>query len=436
MNTGDSAWILISTALVLFMVPGLALFYGGLVAEKNVIAIMAESFVAIGVVTVLWALVGYPLVFGSDHGGLIGGLGHVLLQGIGARPSSWDPHVPGLLYMAYQGMFAVISPALIIGAFTSRMHFRGYIAFIALWSLLVYCPFAHWVWGGGFLGPSGLGAVDFAGGAVVHETAGASALAAVLYLGRRRDADRPHNVPLILLGAGILWFGWFGFNAGSAGSAGPVATSALANTQLAAAAAMVLWMAVEWRHRGKPSGIGVATGAVAGLATITPAAGYVPAWAALVIGAAAAVLCYGAVQLKYVFRYDDALDVVGVHMVAGVIGVLLTGVFASLAVNPAGVDAGLAQFGRQAVLAGIGLAYPFVATIAILWLVDRVVGLRVGPDEEAVGLDLGEYGETAYTLDSLSGPPARLRTNGSAPDSGRAGGTEQAVASRRPPTGQ
>jgi Amt family ammonium transporter len=404
MNTADSAWMLISTALVLFMVPGLALFYGGLVGEKNVIAMMGESFVAIGIISVLWAVVGYPLAFGTDHYGLIGGLGHIMLRGVGATPSPWDPHVPGLLFMAYQAMFAVITPALIAGAFTGRMHFRGYLAFIALWSLLIYCPVAHWVWGGGFLGAAGIGAADFAGGAVVHETAGAGALAAVLYLGQRREADRPHNVPLVLLGAGILWFGWFGFNAGSAGSAGAVATSALVDTQLAASAAMVVWMAVEWFRRAKPSGVGLATGAVAGLAAITPAAGYVEAWAALVIGAAAGCLCYGAVQLKYRLRYDDALDVIGVHMVAGVIGVLLTGVFASLAVNAAGVDRGVAQFGRQVVLVAIGFAYPFVMTMVILWLVDKLVGLRVDPGEQAIGLDLAEYGETGYMLDLFTGP--------------------------------
>jgi ammonium transporter, Amt family len=405
--------MLISTALVLFMIPGLALFYGGLVGEKNVIAMMAESFVAIGIITVLWAVVGYPLAFGTDHSGLIGGLGHIMLRGVGATPSPWDPHVPGLLFMAYQAMFAVITPALIAGAFTGRMHFRGYLAFIALWSLLVYCPFAHWVWGGGFLGASGMGAADFAGGSVVHETAGAGALAAVLYLGRRREADQPHNVPLVLLGAGILWFGWFGFNAGSAGSAGAVATSALVNTQLGASAGMVVWMAVEWFRRTKPSGVGLATGAVAGLAAITPAAGYVPAWAALVIGAAASVLCYGAVQLKYRLRYDDALDVIGVHLVAGVIGVLLTGVFASLAVNAAGVDRGLAQVGRQFVLVAIGFAYPFVMTMVILRLVDKLVGLRVDPDEQALGLDVAEYGETGYMLDLFAGPTLELGVDGS-----------------------
>jgi ammonium transporter, Amt family len=413
MNTVDAAWMLTSTALVLFMVPGLALFYGGLVGQKNVIAMMAESFVAIGIVTVVWAVVGYSLAFGGDHNGLIGGFSHVMLRGLGATPSVWDPHVPGLLFMAYQGMFAVITPALIAGAFTGRMHFRGYLAFIAVWSLVIYCPFAHWVWGGGFLGPSGLGAVDFAGGAVVHETAGAAALAAVLYLGRRRDVDPPHSVPLVILGAGILWFGWFGFNAGSAGSAGALATSALVNTQLGAAAGMVVWMVVEWIARTKPSGVGLATGAVAGLAAITPASGYVPAWAALVMGAAGGVICYGAVQLKYRLRYDDALDVVGVHMVAGVTGILLTGVFASLAVNAAGVDAGVAQFGRQVVLAAVAIVYPFVMTMAILWLVDKLVGLRVNPDAQALGLDLAEYGEMGYTPDVFTGPRVNVGSDGS-----------------------
>jgi ammonium transporter, Amt family len=410
MSTADSAWMLISTALVLFMVPGLALFYGGLVAEKNVIAMMTQSFVAVGIGSVLWVVIGYSLVFGPDHNGLIGGLDQVMLQGVGASPSRWDPHVPGLLFMAYQAMFAVITPALIAGAFTGRMHFRGYLAFIALWSLVVYCPFAHWVWGGGFLGGSGLGAVDFAGGAVVHETAGASALVTVLYLGRRRDDDRPHNVPLVLLGAGILWFGWFGFNAGSAGNAGSVATYALVNTQLGAAAGMMVWMVVEWSYRKKPSGVGLATGAVSGLAAVTPAAGYVMPWAALVVGAAAGALCYWAVQLKFRLRYDDALDVVGVHMVAGVIGLLLTGALATLAVNGAGVEHGLAQLGRQATLVAIGFAYPFVMTGALLWLIDKFVGLRVDANEMVLGLDLGEYGETGYMLDLGSALPGDERS--------------------------
>jgi len=397
-SAGDTAWMLMATALVFFMMPGLALFYGGLVGEKNVVATMAQSLVAVGVIGILWAVVGYSLAFGTDHGGVIGGFDHVLLSGVGGAPSPFAPHIPALLFMAFQMMFAVITPALIAGAFTERMHFRGYLAFIGLWSLVVYCPFAHWVWGGGFLGSGGLHAIDFAGGSVVHELAGASALAAVLYVGPRRRVDRPHNVPFVLLGAGILWFGWFGFNAGSAGSAGTVATAALVNTQLAACAGMVGWMAVEWIRRGKPSGIGIASGAVAGLAAVTPASGYVEPWAALLIGAAAGVLCFGAVQLKRHLHYDDALDVVGVHLVGGFLGVVLTGVFARLVVNAAGAAGGWSQLGRQAVLAGVALAYPFVMTWLVLWVTDRTVGLRVGPGEQAQGLDLGELGERGYSL--------------------------------------
>jgi Amt family ammonium transporter len=398
MNAGDTAWMLISTALVLFMVPGLALFYGGSVGEKNVIATMAQSLVAVGIIGILWAVIGYSLAFGTDHWGVIGGLNHLMLDGVGSAPNTLAPHIPSLLFMAYQMMFAIITPALIAGAFTERMHFRGYLVFIGLWSLVVYCPFAHWVWGGGLLGSSGLHAVDFAGGAVVHETAGASALAAVLYVGRRRRNDRPYNVPMVLLGAGILWFGWFGFNAGNAGSAGGLAARALVNTQLGACAGMIAWMATEWVRRRKPSGIGIASGAVAGLAAITPASGYVAPSAALAIGLTAGLLCYAALHLKRLFHYDDALDVVGVHMVAGVIGVVLTGLFATLAVNPAGVAGGTTQLVRQAALAAAGLVYPFVMTLAIMWVADAVVHLRVGPDEQAEGLDLGEHGEAAYDL--------------------------------------
>ena len=395
-SSSDTAWMLVATALVFFMMPGLALFYGGLVGERNVIATMAQTFVALGVVSILWIVVGYSIAFGPDHTGVIGGFQNVMLRGVGATPSSFAPQIPALLFMAFQMMFAVITPALIAGAFAERMHFRGYLVFISLWSLLVYCPFAHWVWGGGFLGTGGLHAIDFAGGSVVHELAGASALAAALYIGRRRVSDRPHNVPLVLLGAGILWFGWFGFNAGSAGTAGSVATQAFVNTQIGACAGMVAWMAVEWLRRRKPSGVGIASGAVAGLAAITPASGYVATWAALVIGAAAGLLCYAAVQLKVRLRYDDTLDVVGVHLVGGVIGVVLTGAFASLAVNVLGAAGGWAQLGRQSVLAVVAIVFPFVMTLVILWVTDRTVGLRVGDEEEVAGLDIGEHGETAY----------------------------------------
>jgi Amt family ammonium transporter len=294
--------------------------------------------------------------------------------------------------------FAVITPALIAGAFCERMRFRGYLVFIGLWSLLVYSPFAHWEWGGGFLGSGGLHAIDFAGGSVVHELAGAAALATALYLRRRHQLERPHSVPLVLLGAGILWFGWFGFNAGSATSAGTVAGYALVNTQLGACTAMLAWMGIEWWRRSKPSGVGIAAGAVAGLAAITPASGYVQPWAAIVIGAAAGLVCYGAVHLKDVFHYDDSLDVVGVHMVGGFIGVLLTGVFASLAVNAAGEPGGWTQLGRQAVLAVTGLVFPFVMTWIILWVTDHTVGLQVSSDDEEAGLDLSEHAEVGYQL--------------------------------------
>ena len=395
-SAGDTAWMLTSTALVFFMMPGLALFYGGLVGAKNVIATMVQSFVAIGVISLLWVIIGYSLAFGADHWGVIGSLQNVLMRGVTGTPNSYAPTIPALVYMAFQMKFAVITPALIAGAFCERMRFRGYLVFIGLWSLLVYSPFAHAEWGGGFLGTGGLHAIDFAGGSVVHELAGAAALATALYLRRTHQLERPHSVPLVLLGAGILWFGWFGFNAGSALTAGSVAGFALVNTQLGACTAMLAWMGLEWALRRKPSGIGIATGAVAGLAAITPASGYVPIWAAIVIGAAAGLICYGAVHLKDIFHYDDSLDVVGVHMVGGAIGVVLTGVFASLAVNAAGEAGGLTQLGRQLGLAGIGIAFPFVATWIILWITDKTIGLQVSPEAEATGLDLSEHNEVSY----------------------------------------
>ncbi len=396
-SAGDTAWMLTSTALVFFMMPGLALFYGGLVGAKNVVATMVQSFVAIGVVSLLWVILGYSLAFGANHwGGVIGSLANVMLHNVNGAPNKFAPTIPSLVYMAFQMKFAVITPALIAGAFCERMRFRGYLVFIGLWSLLVYSPFAHAEWGGGILGSGGLHAIDFAGGSVVHELAGAAALATAFYLKRSHQLEQPHSVPLVLLGAGILWFGWFGFNAGSATSAGTVAAYALVNTQLGACTAMLAWMGVEWWRRRKPSGIGIAAGAVAGLAAITPASGYVQPWAAIIIGAAAGVLCYGAVHLKDIFHYDDSLDVVGVHMVGGAVGVLLTGVFASLAVNAAGEPGGWTQLGRQAVLAVVGIVFPFVMTWIILWITDHTVGLRVSPGDEEIGLDLSEHAETGY----------------------------------------
>ena len=400
-DTGDTAWVLASAALVMFMVPGLALFYGGLVRAKNVLGTVMQSLIALGVVSGLWMLVGYSLAFGSDHG-LLGGLGQVGLSGVGDEPMALAPTVPASTFMVFQLMFAVITPALITGAFAERMRFGGYLLFLGLWSVLVYAPVAHWVWGGGFLGASGVGALDFAGGTVVHVNAGAAALAAALYLGRRRGfgtgALRPHNVPMVLLGAGILWFGWFGFNAGSALSAGGLASSAFVATHLGAAGGMLGWLVPERIRHRRATTIGAATGAVAGLVAITPASGYVAPLPALAIGLAAGVVCFLAVELKTRLALDDSLDVVGVHLVGGIVGALLTGVFASLVVNPAGAQGGLAQVGRQAVAVGVTLVFSFVATMAILRVVDRLVGLRVSADVEEEGLDRAVHGETAYAF--------------------------------------
>jgi ammonium transporter, Amt family len=403
-STGDTAWVLASTALVMFMTPGLALFYGGLVRAKNVLGTIMQSFFALGLVSVLWVGIGYTLAFGPDVGGLIGGLDFVGFRGVGQAPSpDYAPTVPHVAFALYQMMFAVITPALIMGAVAERMRFSAYISFVALWSLLVYSPLAHWVWGGGWLGD--LGALDFAGGTVVHISAGAAALGAVVYLGRRRGYGReafvPHNVPMVVTGAAILWFGWFGFNAGSALGANGLAASALAATHVATAAAVIGWLVPETLRHRKPTTIGAATGAVAGLVAITPAAGFVEPWAAMLIGLTAGAVCFVTVDLKPRLGYDDSLDVVGVHMVGGIVGALLTGVLASAVVN--GVDGGLAQLGRQAVGVLATLAFSFGATLGILALVDRLVGVRLTEEEEVAGLDLSQHAEVGYTLAERGG---------------------------------
>jgi Amt family ammonium transporter len=401
-NSGDTAWVLASAALVMFMTPGLAFFYGGLVRAKNVLGTIMQSFIALALVTVLWVLVGYTLAFGPDKAGIIGGLDFIGLRHVGAAPSAYAPTVPATAFMVFQLMFAIITPALIAGAFADRMKFSGYLLFIGLWSIFVYAPITHWQWGGGFLGANGVGALDFAGGAVVHANAGAAALATAIYLGKRRDHGSsdlvPHNVPFVILGAGILWFGWFGFNAGSALASGALASSAFVNTQLGAAAAVLAWIIPERVRTGKVTTIGAATGAVAGLATITPAAGYVQPLGALAIGLVAGFVCFQAVGVKDRLGYDDSLDVVGVHMVGGVLGVLLTGAFASLAINAGGAAASFAQVGRQAVLAGVTVVYSFAATIAILKVSDVAVGLRVTGEHEEMGLDVTQHGEVGYRL--------------------------------------
>jgi ammonium transporter, Amt family len=403
-DTGDTAWLLTSTALVMFMTPGLALFYGGLVRSKNVLGTIMQSWVALGIVSVLWVLVGYTLSFGPSIGGLIGGLDFLGFRGVGQAPSAgYATTTPHIAFAAYQMMFAVITPALITGAVAERMRFSATVLFLGLWSVLVYAPLAHWVWGGGWL--ARLGAVDFAGGTVVHVNAGAAALAALVVLGRRRghgkDAFVPHNVPMVVTGAAILWFGWFGFNAGSALTAGGVAAVALVNTHVAAAAAILGWLVPESLRHRRPTTVGAATGAVAGLVAITPAAGFVEPWAAILIGLAAGTICFAAVDLKSRLRYDDSLDVVGVHLVGGIVGALLTGILASAAVN--GVEGGMGLVWKQVVAVGATLAFSFAATWGILRLIDAAVGARVAEDEELDGLDLSQHAEVGYTFGERGG---------------------------------
>ncbi len=404
-DTGDTAWILVSTALVMLMTPGLALFYGGMVRRKNVLGTLMHSFIAIALVSVQWVLIGYSLAFGPDVKGLIGSLAWLGLDGVGLAPNpDYAATVPHLAFMAYQMMFAVITPALISGAVAERMKFSAYLVFALAWTTLVYDPVAHWVWGtGGWLRQ--IGVLDFAGGIVVHATSGFSALAAALYIGKRKgflqEAMPPHDLPMTVLGAGLLWFGWFGFNAGSALTSGELATSAFVATHLAAVSATLTWTFAEWAHRGKPTMFGAATGAIAGLATITPAAGFVGPMAALVIGIGAGLLCYTALNAKTKFKYDDSLDAFGVHGVGGTLGTLMAGVFATVAVNPAGANGLLSGNARQlAVQAGSVLvvaAYSFFATLILFKLIEAAMGLRVAKDEETEGLDLTQHGEAGYT---------------------------------------
>ena len=401
----DTAWVLISSALVLAMIiPGLALFYGGLVRSKNVLGTIMHSFVILCVVSLLWVLVGYSLAFGPDVKGLIGSLDWIGLRGVGLAPhATYGPTIPHQAFMVFQLMFAAITPALITGAFAERMKFSALLMFSALWSLVIYCPIAHWLWGGGWL--ASLGALDFAGGAVVHISSGISALVCALVLGARHgygtDYMAPHNLPMVLLGTGLLWFGWFGFNAGSALGANETAVVAFVATHTAAVTAALSWMAVEWWHRGAPTVLGIASGAVAGLAMVTPGAGYVSPFSAILIGLAAGGLSYLAIMKKGRFGYDDSLDVVGIHGVAGVVGILLTGLLASKAVNPGGTNGWLfgnaAFFGAQVLtVMGVGL-FSAIGTWVILKLVDRLVGLRVTPEEERMGLDISQHNERAYS---------------------------------------
>jgi Amt family ammonium transporter len=422
MNTGDTAWVLGACALVMFMTPGLALFYGGMVRAKNVLGTLMHSIFALGLVSVLWVVIGYTLAFGPDQGHLIGGLDHLGFAGVGQTPNpELAPTIPHQAFAIFQMMFAIITPALITGAFAERMRFSGYVSFTALWLLLVYSPLAHWVWApGGWIRE--LGALDFAGGTVVHINAGIAALAAVLVVGKRkgfgREAFVPHNLTLTILGAGMLWFGWFGFNAGSALAANGLAASAFLATNLGAAAGACGWALMDARKERKSTTLGVASGAVAGLVAITPASGFVGPMAAIAIGLIGGMVCAWAVGLKFRFGYDDSLDVVGVHMVGGMVGALLTGVFADLAVNDAGAagllsGGGLTLLGTQAVAVAATIAYSLAATTAILKLVDATIGLRVADEEETAGLDLSQHSEVGYAFPeggTHSPPPGPLAT--------------------------
>ncbi len=403
-SAGDTTFVMISSALVMLMTPGLGLFYGGMVRQKNVLATILQSFVVLGLISVQWALFGYSLAFGQDVHGLIGGFNFAFLNGVGQSPNAaYAATIPHEAFMIFQAMFAVITPALITGAFAERFKFKTYLVFIILWATLVYDPIAHWVWGtNGWL--RNLGVLDFAGGIVVHISAGFAALVVSLMIGRRRGYPQanilPHNLTMVLLGTALLWFGWFGFNSGSALSANGLAISAFIATNFAGAAAMLVWLMVEWLVRGKPTALGAASGAIAGLAAVTPASGFVGPMAALTIGAVASIICFGAIQLKNRWGYDDSLDAFGVHGVGGMWGVLATGLFASLAVNPNGANglfhgnAGL--FLVQALAVVVSAGYAAIATFVLIKILDLTMGIRVEDHEEVIGLDLTQHGEAGY----------------------------------------
>ena len=400
-DTGDTAFILLCTALVCLMTPGLAFFYGGLVRRKNVLTIMMQSFISMGVIAVIWIFGGFSLAFGPDIGGVIGDITyHFALDKVGAAPSpDYAVTVPFILFFAYQLMFAIITPALITGAFAGRFNFRGYLQFLVLWMIFVYIPVCHWIWGGGFL--AHLGVADFAGGIVVHVSAGFAALSTVLFLGPRDDIapgehPEPNNLPLVAVGAGLLWFGWFGFNAGGAYAGDGLAAYAFTNTTIAGSIAMLVWMFLDWRTSSRPSFSGILVGAVAGLATITPCAGYVPPWAAIVIGGAGAFVCYHARCVQQKLHFDDALEVWRAHGMGGLTGSLLVGVFASSAIN--GLHAGLEQFFVQMLGVGVVAGWSFAASWAILKVISHFGPIRVSREQELEGLDEALHGESAYRL--------------------------------------
>lgn len=405
-DAGDTAWILVSSALVLLMTPGLALFYGGMVRRKNVLGTLMQSFIAMGVITVLWAVIGYSLAFAPGGNAFLGGMSYLFLNNVThTEAAPLAATLPHQLYMVFQMMFAIITPALISGAFAERKKFSAYLVFITLWSLLVYSPIAHWVWH-----PDGwlfkLGALDFAGGTVVHISSGVTALVAAIMIGKRKNYPneemRPHNLTMTLIGTGLLWFGWFGFNGGSSLGANGLGVAAFVNTHLAAGVAMMAWLLVEWAQRGKPTALGAASGAVAGLVGITPAAGFVNPMGALAIGAITSVVCYAAVMSKSKLGYDDTLDTFGVHGVGGTVGAILTGIFCLASVQSASKDGLIAgQTGPLvAQLIGVGATWAYAAIVSavLLFIIDKTMGLRMKSTDEEIGMDVSLHGEEGYVL--------------------------------------
>lgn len=400
LDTGSTGFMLLATSLVMLMTPGLAFFYGGLATKRNILAIMIQSFVSLGWTTVLWVFFGYSLCFSGGDGGIIGNLDKAFLSGI-SIDTLWagNGKIPEIVFIAYQMMFAIITPALITGAFVNRVTFKSYFIFLTFWQILVYYPFVHMIWGGGLLAHWGV--LDFAGGIVVHATAGFAALASVFYVGARADKNStPNSIPLVAIGSGLLWFGWYGFNAGSECQVDNITSLAFLNTDIAASFATISWLVIEWIREKKPKFVGLLTGSIAGLATITPCAGFVPLWASPIIGTAAGIMCYVAVQFKNKMKWDDALDVWGVHGVGGVFGSILLGVFASKAINGAGADGliygGGYFFVKQVVAVVAASFYAFVFTYLMLIVINKITPVKVKEEDEKLGLDDTLHGEKAY----------------------------------------
>ncbi|HTX89448.1 MAG TPA: ammonium transporter [Bacteroidales bacterium] len=404
LETGSTGFMLLAASLVMLMTPGLAFFYGGLATKRNILGIMIQSFFSLSWTTVLWVIFGYSLCFSGGEGGIIGNFDKAFLHGVTPNSMFSNGKIPEYVFIAYQMMFAIITPALITGAFVNRVNFKAYFIFLTLWQILVYYPFVHMIWGGGLLAQWGV--IDFAGGIVVHATAGFAALASVFYVGARVDKNStPNSIPLVAIGTGLLWFGWYGFNAGSEVAVDRITPLAFLNTDFAASFATIAWLVVEWARERKPKFVGLLTGSIAGLATITPCAGYVPLWSSPIIGIVAGLFCYAAIQFKNKMKWDDALDVWGVHGVGGLLGTILVGVFAMTAVNPNGHDGlilgGVAFFGKQ-MLAVLGAsAYAFIFTYIMLVLINFITPVKVSEDIEKAGLDYGLHGERAYDEGAL-----------------------------------